>query len=123
AMDTIAGAGPDPPRFVQPEAVEKALRAGGEDAAAGEISLVVDMEDAVMARAVRHMGCAGIDDIETPLVGREGDPVRTHEVVGDDAHVAGLRIDAIHMTGADLAVGLVALVVGIDAVGRAGETD
>ena len=103
AMDAVAGAGPDSPRLVQPETVEQAVRAGREDAASGELSLVVDIEDADVARAVRHMRGAGVDDIETLLVGREGDPVRTHEVVGDDAHVARLRIDAVDVAGADLA--------------------
>ena len=38
-------------------------------------------------------------------------------------HRAGARIDAIDVAGADLALGLVALVIAVDAVGRIGEPD
>jgi hypothetical protein len=48
------------------------------------------------------MGCAGIGDIEARFVGREGDPVRADEIVGDDGDVARLRIDPADFTTTSL---------------------
>src|SRR3954451_2567720 len=122
-MHAVAGARPDAPLRVEPETVEDGIGAVGEDLAARQLAVVRDPEDADVLRPVLHMRDAGVGDVEQPLVRREGEAVRAHEIVGDDADRPRPGIDAIDMAGADLALGLVALIIRVDAVGRIGEPD
>ena len=46
-----------------------------------------------------------------------------HHVGDDGLDIAAVGIDPVDVAGADLALGLVALIVGVDAVGRIGEPD
>ena len=65
------------PSLVEPEAVEQAGRAVGEDLAAGHLlAALADIEHPHMGRVLRAMRAAGIDDIELALVEREGEAVR-----------------------------------------------
>ena len=122
-MDAVAGARPEPALDVEPEAVEEPAGARGEDAAVRELSGLVHVEGANVARPVLHVRRPGIGHVELPLVGREGDAVRADEVVRRDAHGARLRIHPVDVAGPDLAPGLVAFIVAVDSVGRVGEPD
>ena len=95
----------------------------GEDLAARQLAVVGDPEDADVLRPVLHMRGARVGDVEQPLVRRESEAVRAHEIVGGDADRSRAGVDAIDVAGADLALGLVALVIRVDAVGRIGEPD
>ncbi len=64
-----------------------------------------------------------VGDVQRPLVEREGEPVRALEVVGHPAAGARHRVDAVDVAAVGLALGGVALVVAVDAVGRVGEPD
>ena len=91
----------------------------GEDLAAGERSCRLHIEHPDMrAGRLFAMGAAGIDDIELALVEREGEAVRAHHVGRPRRFdLAAVGIDAIDVAGADLALGLVAFIVAVDAVG------
>ena len=90
----------------------------GEDLAAAQ-AVAVDVEDAEVAAA------RGVGDVQQRLVEREREPVRPVEVVGDDRAAAGRRVDPVDVASADLALGLVALVVTVDPVrrGRVNQTE
>src|SRR5262249_50203191 len=60
-------------------------------------------------------------DVERVLVCGERQSVGPVEVVGHYLHGAAGRVDPVHVAGADLAVGPVAFVVGVDAVTRVSE--
>ena len=68
------------------------------------------------------MAGTGVDDVELRLVGGEGEPVRPHEVVGNDLD-RPVGVDPEDVAPADLALGAVALVVRLDPVARVGEPD
>jgi hypothetical protein len=69
------------------------------------------------------VAAAGIGDIEDMLVGREAEAVRLGEVVDDHVELSRSRVEAIDVAAVLLRLGLVAFIVGKDAVGRVGEPD
>ena len=81
------------------------------------------VEGADVARPVGDVGHARVRDVQAPLVGREGQAVGAHEVVGRDRARAGARVDAVDVGGADLTLGREPLVVAVDPVRRVGEPD
>ena len=109
AVQPVVAGRPDPAGVVEPDAVEHAGVAGGEDLAAGERPSSVDVEPADVAPP-------GVDDVERRSSAREREPVGTVEVVGHDGDSAPCRVDAVDVAAADLALGPVALVVAVDAV-------
>src|SRR4051794_20520366 len=113
-------AAPDVALRVDPHPVGKAGREVlGEDLVVREL-VAVHVEDAhIRAPAVRD---PAVDDVEPPLVGRERDPVRLVEAVGDHRRPPGARVEPVDV-GRQLEFGLVALVVAEDAVARVGEPD
>ena len=124
AVDALAGARPDAALPVDAEAVEEAGGRFGEDLAALQaLAVGGDGEAADVARAVLDVGGAGVGDVEEFLVGREGEAVRPHHVADDAVDRAALRVDAVDVAAVDLLRRAVALVVGVDAVGRIGEPD
>ena len=65
---------------------------------------------------------ARFDDIEDRFVGREAEPVRAENVVGDNARFAGLAIDSVDRRW-HLRVRLMALVITENSEDRIGEPD
>jgi hypothetical protein len=109
---------------VDAEAVEQAGGAFGERRGGAErAAIVADFGDADVARAVLDMGRAGVGDVEPFLVGREREAVGFDEIGRRRRDRAAVGIDAIDVAGADLLRRGVALVFGIDAVGRIAEPD
>ncbi len=123
AADADAGARPDIAGLVDAEPVEDARLAGREEPPAGEAPVVGDVEDAHGEGQAADMGAAGLDDVEAPLVGREGEPVRLDEVVRDEGDRAGKRIGAVDVLPADLGGAAAAELRVVGAVGGVGEPD
>src|SRR5262249_60246056 len=92
-----------------PYAVEGSGVAGGEPFPAGQGTVAAHVEEPDVL-------LPGIDDIELPFVGGEGEPVRAQEPVGGKADFAGMRHDPVDVAGADLAGRLVARGVGLPAI-------
>ena len=90
AMHAVVGRGPQPAVGVEAHAVEAPGGAVGEFLAAGELAAVADIEHADVLRLAFGASARRVDDVELLLVGREGEPVRPDEVVGDDADRAAL---------------------------------
>ena len=112
------------PFRVDAEAVEQAGCGFGEQSGRAERAAVgADFGDADVARAVLDVGRAGVGDVEQLLVGREGEAVGFDEIGRRRRDRAAFGIDAIDVAGADLLRRGVALVFGIDAVGRIAEPD
>jgi hypothetical protein len=76
-----------------------------------------------VARVIGPVAGAAVDHIEPRLVGREGEAVGLQEVVRDPPNRTVGRIDAVDMRAVELARGLDAFVIGVDAVGGIGEPD
>ncbi len=93
-----------------------------EIAAVGKRPAVDDVENADMARHVMFCG-AGIGNIKLRLIGREGKAVRLDEILDDGVDRPACRIDPVDVARGLLGLGLVALVIRQDAVGRIGEPD
>src|SRR5499433_4188641 len=74
AVDPIVGGGPDPAGVVEPDAVEGSGVAGGEHFPGGQGTVAAHVEEPDVL-------LPGIDDIELPFVGGEGEPVRAQEPV------------------------------------------
>src|SRR6185437_3653658 len=83
----------------------------------------VDIEHANMARVLRIVGEAGIDDVKLLLVRRQGNAVRLHEIIGHDLDVTGFRIDPVDIVLLLLGLLFEALVVAADSVDRVGKPD
>src|SRR6185369_2399003 len=115
-MDALADARPQTTGVVETKSVEDTGSAIGEQLARADIAVPIDGEDTDVIAP-----CIG--DIEEGLVERERQAVRSLEVVGDERHLCGLWIDPVDVARADLAGGLMALVVAVDAVRRVGEPD
>jgi hypothetical protein len=64
-----------------------------------------------------------VRDVEQILVGRKRQAVQLFEIIGDNLHIAGGRIEAIDVASADFTLGLDAFIVGKDSIGRVGEPD
>src|SRR5262249_43058832 len=64
-----------------------------------------------------------IRDVERPLIRREGETIRPHEIVGDDLDAPVARIDAIDIAALLLLRRLVALIVRQDSVRRVSEPE
>ena len=122
-VNAIASTGPDASVAVQPEAVEQAVAALGKDAAVGQAPPAIDLETADVARSVGQVAGAGVGNVEHRFVRRKRQPVGLDEVVDHQFDRAAGRVDAVHVAGADLAVGALAFVVRQDAVARIGEPD
>lgn len=96
-----------------------------EDAPVGEIGLVVGPEDGVGVDgrgAGVQAGAVTVDEVRVGDVDRvlprsERDAVRPAEAVGDDADVAGGRVEAVDVLG-QLRFGPEALLVAVDRVGE-----
>ncbi len=115
-VHAVAGARPNPPRFVAAQAVEEASGALREDLPAAQLLTAIHAELPDVARAILQARAAAVGDIQPLLVWRECQSVWTNEVIGNDLAVAGLRIDAIDVAAADFALGLVAFVMTVDSV-------
>lgn len=117
-MDAICGTGPDATGVVEAETIEPTIGWFGEDIAAGEGSVVLNIEDAHVA-----VGVTGVGDVELFFIRGKGEAIRADEAVGGDRDFGGGGIDAKDVAGADFTLGLVSFVVGIDAIGGVGEPD
>src|SRR3546814_8214829 len=69
--------------------------------AARQFTVLADLEGADVARPLVVVRGAGVGDVEQLLVGREGEAIGLHEVVGGDGEPAALGIEAVDVTGAD----------------------
>src|ERR1700761_454046 len=115
-----AHAAPDIAIGIRPHAVGKArseiLR---ENPPAAELRAVY-VEDADMGRAA--MGDAGVHHIKPPLIGREGEAVRAHEIIGDHRGLPARGIEAGDVAR-KFGMGRVAFIGAVDPVTRIGEPD
>src|SRR5271170_2669707 len=120
AVDPVAGARPDVALDIDSESVGNAGRNFREHAAVAQL-VVRDVEGADVVGPVRVRPEAGIRDVKQPFVGREGESIRTPEVVCDDAQRAVPGVTAIDVTASDFTLRLAALVGCADAVAWVGK--
>src|SRR6202035_64261 len=64
-----------------------------------------------------------VGDVELPLIQGERQAVGPDEAVGGEVYLTRARVDPVHVMTADLALGLVPLVIAVDAIARIGEPD
>src|SRR5262245_31908168 len=76
-----------------------------------------------MGRLVGSVRPARVGNVELAFVERESEAIRPHHVGYHSLDLSGRGVGAVHVGGSDLALGLVALVVGLDAVGGIGKPD
>ena len=122
-MDAVGGAGPDVALGVHAQAVREARRDLHQDPAAGQLTALHDVEGTDVVRPVGIVRTAAVSDVEDGLIGREGQAVGFDEILSHDIDRASLGIGAEDVLPAVLALGLVALVVAVDAVRRVREPD
>ena len=122
-MDTIASTRPEATTRIEPESVEHPRFAGRKHLATTETAIRSNIEPTDMPRAIWNMTAAGVGNVELLFVRRKRDPVRADKIVSNDVARPSDRIDPVDVTGADLAFGFPAFVVGVDTVRRIGEPD
>src|SRR5258706_5499149 len=76
-----------------------------------------------MSGPIRAMRAAGVGDIKRAFVEREGQSVGLDEIAGYRTDLAAVGIYAVDVIGGLLARRLVALIVGVAAVGRISKPD
>src|SRR6478735_4696070 len=93
AMHSVACACPDSPRLIEAHSVEQPCSQGGEDLAAGQATVIGNVEHPNVPRTILDVGCARIRHIESPLIRRKRDSVRAHEVICNDLDFTAVWID------------------------------
>ena len=123
-MHAVTGAGPQVAVQIEPEAIKQANAAVGKVLPILQAAAVRGQGVAAQqARAVGHMGGAGVDHIQPALVGREGQAIGAHHVLHHRLHFAAVRVNAVDPGRADFGFGGIAFVVRVNAVGGVGEPD
>ncbi len=122
AMDAVRRARPEIAGRIDTDAVGDADVDHAEHAVVPQC-FALDTEATDMGRRAVGVAGAGIRDVEDAFVRREGKPVRLEEVVDDAADLAALPVHPVDAAHRLFGLGLRALVVAHDAVGRIGEPD
>ena len=85
-------------------------------------ALVHDVEHADMLHRMGHELPAAFGDVEQSFIGREGEPVRSLEIIGGDRERPVARIETVERRRQFRRL-LAAFVIGVDAVLRVAEPD
>src|SRR5262245_10869153 len=101
-MHAVGGAGPHVAVDIDAKAIKDAGRTDGKHLAAGKRPAVAtDVEAADMARSVLLVARTCVGNVKALLVGREGDPIRLHEIGRNGETIRGRKNEGEPGTSAD----------------------